>query len=930
MNSAWNKLKQYAVQLGKKKSNSVIKEIYPYYRKGGQVFQLYRGTKSNNTLPIPANTVLNIQNIRDFQEKLVVFTSIEAGEYDLILRHGSHALHQNRRFAWAVFEPSGVASSKYIAEKLKLPFGDYGIFGYIGGGRVKDGLYQSGSYINLYKNFDFLTVKIISPSGENLDIREIGLIKKNQLVGLVENNQPKSWEIDSNKILDKLNSVLDKDAYLIYANITPNVADGSSIWLSSITDILAYNSKVILLLKENLRNDITVSNIVNKDNVIFLQPSDYSNAGLLDEKKAFDAIRAIDAIHPQLRGVLVRGMSVANELISNRQFKGRSITYITDFYQVNNGVLEITKEKANDVKNIALHSKLLMIQTQEMRDKIFSLIGGVHPNYTLLPPSLPDSMFSTKKKENTSSVSDQITIGYAGKIMPDWGVEELLTWVYEFNKYSTGKKIKLFIAANKISAPEPHRKEFVSKIRHLIQKSGAEHYTDFNRMQCIQLLEKIDYVWAYRPGFFEENTLELSTKLLEAIAMQQRVICYPSSIHRNELGENYPFYVKDQKDFFDIINNGNAKCNLSKIANKLKEKHAISNVAKRLKNIEPFKIINSKVEQPKICFASHDFKFIDAYISDLKSKGYRVVRDNWEWGKLIDDKQTKYNYEQSDIIFCEWGLANAVWFSQNNVDDKPLYVRVHAQEIRERAQKFGRQINFDKVTKVVFVSQRVCDEYIKLFNIPREKTIVIPNFVLDDEFILNKNQKDDESKVVLGMVGIVPQLKRPDRAISLLESLLKDGINAELRIKGHRPENMEMMKTPSRAKEMEYYHQLYSEIEQKGLSDRVIFDGWGNDVALWYRDVDFILSPSETESFHYALADGVLAGCIPVVWSWSEASTIYPDDWIVDSVNTANKRVCDCLKNSKKYNIQKGRDYIVNKYGKDVVFTQINNLLFKG
>lgn len=106
-------------------------------------------------------------------------------------------------------------------------------------------------------------------------------------MGLVESNQPKSWEIDSNKILDKLNSVLDKDAYLIYANITPNVADGSSIWLSSITDILAYNSKVILLLKENLRNDITVSNIVNKDNVIFLQPSDYSNAGLLDEEESF-------------------------------------------------------------------------------------------------------------------------------------------------------------------------------------------------------------------------------------------------------------------------------------------------------------------------------------------------------------------------------------------------------------------------------------------------------------------------------------------------------------------------------------------------------------------------------------------------------------------------------------------------------------------
>lgn len=318
--------------------------------------------------------------------------------------------------------------------------------------------------------------------------------------------------------------------------------------------------------------------------------------------------------------------------------------------------------------------------------------------------------------------------------------------------------------------------------------------------------------------------------------------------------EDYPFYVRNQDDFNQIMENKNTIYDLSKIAKHLEIKHSISNVAQRIKKLQPFNIINSQVNEPLICFASHDFKFIDGYISQLKSNG-RVIRDKWEWGQVINLQKTKNNYNDADIIFCEWGLANAVWFSRNNTENKPLYIRVHAQEKYENAQKFGKQINFNKVTKVIFVSKRIRDEYIKLFRIPIEKTIVIPNFVFDDEFKPIKNFKKNPNKVVLGMVGIVPQLKRLDRAVDTLEALLKEGIDAELRIKGHRPENMEMMKAPSRAQEMEYYYNIYKNIETKGLSNKIIFDDWGNDVALWYQDIDFLYChPQDSESFSLCIS----------------------------------------------------------------------------
>lgn len=902
----------------------LLQKIYAFIRELKQTRQTIKEFKKNNVINLPSNTFIKCNETKDLYKKVFIFRDLEKDEYNLIIKHKNEDLYKTRKLAWATFELSGAARSLHVAQKLNLILGYHGIFSYIGGGRFNNGLYNSYSSINIYRKSKFLIVKIITTYKNDLEFDEIGLIgKKHQL--LLE-SPDKQGNINDKKLIKKIELTLANDTYIIYANISPNIADGSSIWMSSVTEILATNHKVILLLKENLRSNIIISNIINKDNVIFLEPKDYTNLDLLDEKQALDIIRQIDDIHPKLRGVFVRGIVAANELVSDRRFKYRSISYLTDFYEVKDDAVFISDEKEKMVKNIALHTKLLLIQTKEIRDKLFSIIGYTHTNYAYLPPSLPDGMFNTKK-ERSQHKNNEIHIGYAGKIMPNWGVEELLSWVIDFNKYSTKKKIKLFIAANKISAPGSERKPFVSKIINLIKESGAEHYTNYNREQCIEMLNKVDFVWAYRPAKFEDNTLELSTKLLEAIAMQQKVICYPSNIHCNELGFEYPFYIKNQNDFEKLMMNSNyIKFDLSTIANKLQEKHAISNVANRLASIQPLNILANHQKKPTICFAGHDFKFIDAYISYLKSLGNHIIRDNWEWGKAVNLERTKYSYEKADIIFCEWGLANAVWYSKNNIKNKPIYIRVHLQEINERAKKFGKMIDFSQIKKIIFVSERVRDEYINLFHIPKEKTVIISNFVLDDEYSLSKNKKEHKC-VNLGMVGIIPQRKRFDRAVQLLLNLLEKGIDAKLHIKGHRPENLDFMKGPSRIKELDYYNEIYQLIKDKQIEDRVIFSGWGNDVALWYQNIDFILSPSDFESFHYALADGILAGCIPVIWNWGEAEILYKSKWIVESDENACQYVLDHINTDNKKILQANRQFIIDRYGKISIFKELDNTI---
>src|SRR5690606_9815098 len=148
-----------------------------------------------------------------------------------------------------------------------------------------------------------------------------------------------------------------------------------------------------------------------------------------------------------------------------------------------------------------------------------------------------------------------------------------------------------------------------------------------------------------------------------------------------------------------------------------------------------------------------DFKFIDPFYSHLKKVGHSVQRDEWEWGQPKSIARTKNQIKTADIIFCEWGLANAVWHSNNKRVGTKLYIRAHLQEINPRARKFGSQIKIDNVDKVIFVQEEVRLEAIRLWNWPKEKTCVIPNFVLSDEY--RPMHRENTRKIRLGMVGII-------------------------------------------------------------------------------------------------------------------------------------------------------------------------------
>lgn len=143
-------------------------------------------------------------------------------------------------------------------------------------------------------------------------------------------------------------------------------------------------------------------------------------------------------------------------------------------------------------------------------------------------------------------------------------------------------------------------------------------------------------------------------------------------------------------------------------------------------------------------------------------------------------------------------------------------------------------------------------------------------------------------------MGLVPQLKRLDRAVDLIEELVRADSEFRLLIKGKRPEEYAWML--KREDELAWYRQCYERIDRLNAQQRsevVRFEAHGDDMAQWYRTVGYGVSVSDHESFHLTLPDAAASGAAPVSLDWPGADLIYPREWLVSSVPQMARRILE-------------------------------------
>jgi len=711
-----------------------------------------------------------------------------------------------------------------------------------------------------------------------------------------------------------------KPSVIIYGDLDANIIDGSSVWLMSLCEAFTGTDvSVHLLLKSDITREVLLKPLINNPDIKIIEPKHFGiQDGKISAEDAINLIEILDGIYGGYKSIILRGLEVSSISLGKKSLWKRVYPYLTDYYFIDTDGMR--KNKPNTETLIPDLEKFVggfFVQTQQIKHDLSSQFGVSDENMILLPPMIPD----TEDVELERKMIDKLKIGYSGKIAPLWGITELI------NSTEGNSEVEIHIIGDKIHKSTPEHPNFYAEILTLLEDSPhVTWHGGMKRSAALELMSKMDVAWCYRSPLLESNTLEMSTKLIENT--RQGI---PSIVTRNNLnvelfGDDYPLFVSDAKEINSLLNR------LIPIIEEIDfenhsiraKKHEIT--TSRLEIIEPFiqSLYDKHVDEYKrIILNGHDLKFIGEFESYLKIKGHYVRRDRWGWGEPLDIERSRSLLNWAEVVFSEWGLANSVWYSNNISPEQKHIVRIHLQEVNERARVFPVNVETSGVDKFVFVADHVREEAIELFNWDVESTIVVPNYV--DVNRLNQDKFPTANKTI-GIIGIVPQRKRLDRALNLMKRLVQEDPSWKLIIKGKDPRNIEFMKAPNRAKEMEYYSSQFERIDnEKHLKSSVSWDEYSISLSSWYRKVGYVLSPSDFESFHYSIADGVASGAIPIIWPWDGAKEIYTADWLIQNTEEAANHILNT--EISLDTIKSNRELIREKYGINFIFGELEKLL---
>ena len=351
------------------------------------------------------------------------------------------------------------------------------------------------------------------------------------------------------------------------------------------------------------------------------------------------------------------------------------------------------------------------------------------------------------------------------------------------------------------------------------------------------------------------------------------------------------------------------------------------------------KIETCKKKNLLVDFHNH-FHFIDEIVNHMKND-YNV--NICQWNPNEKEKREQL-LKTADIIFCEWAVENAVWYSHNKGENQKLYVRVHRWEI---FTKHFFSIDWTKVDKVIFISPEMerlsklrlstynllnadnfdreyyiennkeffwekitIDEAWEHFNKIQEKQKRVLNFKLNsgnyEEIPLKSTMiynyvkspmfenlpKIEGYEFNIGMMGFTPRIKRIDIAIEILRIMVSKDKRFRLFVLGKSIDDLSWLKNDPIEKK--YFENVHEKIKEYNLSEHVIFEKYTDEPYYWMQKIGYLLPVSNVEGSHQAVAESLASGIIPFIYGNAlkqyKLDEIYPKKYcFYDSLN----ELCD-------------------------------------
>ncbi|RWZ59151.1 glycosyltransferase [Halobacillus fulvus] len=507
-----------------------------------------------------------------------------------------------------------------------------------------------------------------------------------------------------------------------------------------------------------------------------------------------------------------------------------------------------------------------------MKEKYAELADVDGEKLELLLPMIPDYLEEEPDFSNRNN-----SLVYAGKFAKEWYTEELLSAFNRIHKHD--EDIVLNVAGDKFQGELIAEKEKLSN--EMESHPGVNWQGAVSRKQSIDLIQQSDIGVGWRSSVIDhDGSLELSTKLLEYGSLGKPVLLRRTKMHEQVLGEDYFLFVEDEDDVYEktleILHNRKL---YRKTAKRIYERCRQYTFIEAYKRLKPLLWSYNK-QKTKIVFAGHDLKFIQMGIEYFENHpDYEVKIDQWKGHASHDEEHSESCLKWADVIFCEWGLGNAVWYSRNKKQGQKLIVRMHLQE---RVTEHPSHFTMENIDQVISISPFIYEEFNRVSQIPRQKMTMIYNMIDTEKYDQPKSTGEDLS-FNLGVAGILPKRKRLDKALDILEKLWEKDSRYKLYVKSKLPSEVPWLM--NREEEKEYYDQIFDRINNAPWKDQVIFDQHGNDMDEWFKKIGYVLSTSDYESFHLAPMEGMASGSVPVVLKWPGSETIYPAEYLFNDIN---------------------------------------------
>lgn len=681
---------------------------------------------------------------------------------------------------------------------------------------------------------------------------------------------------------------------VLYGDVNPNLIDGSSIWLSSISEVLAsVVDEVHVFLKAKINDHTLTQHLVQIPSITLHEPRGSRNDILTPDQAAEWVDTFVSKNHVDV--VIVRGLEACSSFAGRTVLEPKLWSYITDLPFPPSAA---DHKRIAKVDEVARRSRRMMAQTDAARAYLESIVPSAAGKTIVTPPMIPTPEFESpriKFPERLGVTDSPVRLVYAGKMAAQWKTLEMLELPTALARL--GICATLDVAGAKVNARKGDP-EWSGRMLEALKAydgdpgSGVNWHGSLSRSESIKLIQQSHLGIGWRTCELD-SSLEVSTKALEYGLNHTVPIVNRTRDHVDLFGAHYPFFASANDTPADLA--GTIAQNLSALdegasaALRAASAYTFQEAAKRFRaHFDRVGVGSRRPERrsrKNVLIASHDLKFMGELMDRWTvDDGVSLRIDGWKSLHQHDERSSSRAVAWADTVLCEWAGPNLVWYSKNKKPGQKLISRLHRFEL---GGKWLEAVEWEQVDQLIFVSDFIREKAVRQLKFPRERTEVIPNAV--DVVDLDR-PKENDAQFHLGLIGFVPILKRPDLAVRLLERLIEEDDRYRLHFKGRMPWEYpyEWNKPVQKQRYLTFFNRIGTD---PVLRDAVSFEPFSPDIGNWLRRVGFVLSPSDLESFHLAPAEAMASGAIPIVRKREGSAQIFGEENVFNSVEDAAVRI---------------------------------------